>query len=212
MILTIPLHEQQHHQYIVVLDPAGDVKRTGRSIGDSFERGLTLQCAEKIKEIIEKHVSHVRVIITRMPGDTVYDLQNATLSNRVQADIFINLNFYHTQETKPTLFIYQFSYGNEFASCQQGLSLESYDQAYKIKKKRTDLLCQFFKKELSDQKYNSLWSIAGPYSLPIKPLIGIIAPSIALEIGLKNKDFWHSYSEPLAYTIIAVLDEYGKSE
>ena len=74
-------------QRIVVLDPAGDAKRTGRRIGDSFERGLTLQCAEKIKEIIEARSSHIKVVITRMPGDNVYDLQNASLSNRIHADL-----------------------------------------------------------------------------------------------------------------------------
>ena len=208
----LPVHDKQHAQRVIVIDPAGDVKRTGRPIGDSFERGLTLQSAEKIKELIEERTTHIKVVITRMPGDSVYDLQNASLANRIHADLFVNLNFYHTQETKPTIFLYQFSYGNDFACCQHGITLHSYDQAYRINKDATDRMCKVFKKELSMQQYHSLCSVAGPYSLPIKPLIGIVAPSIALEIGLKGKELWHSYSEPLVSAIIAALDECGETE
>lgn len=206
MIYPVVMREKLHHQRVVVLDPAGDAKRTGRRIGDSFERGLTLQCVEQIKDIIARDAPHIKVVITRMPGDSVYDLQNASLSNRINADLFLNLNFYHTQETKPTIFLYQFSYGNDFASYQQGLALDSYDQAYRVNKEVTDVMCQAFKKELSQQKYHSLCSVAGPYKLPIKPLIGIVSPSIAVELGLKGKELWHYYSEPLARAIIAVVD------
>lgn len=206
IIYPFPLQEWHFVQRVVVIDPAGDARRTGRRIGDSFERGLTLQCAEKIKEIIEERASYIKLIITRMPGDHVYDLQNATLANRI-ADCFINLNFYYTQETKPTIFLYQFSYGNDFAACQQGLALYSYDQAYRINKNATDRMCLLCKHELSQQKYHSLFTVAGPYSLPIKPLIGVIAPTISCEIGLKSKELWHYCSEPLAQAIITVVGE-----
>lgn len=206
-LLCVVFYEKQYTQRIVVLDPAGDAKYTGRRIGDGFERGLTLQCAEKIKEIIEERAPHIKAVITRMPGDTVYELQNASLANRIYADLFVNLNFYYTQETKPTLFLYQFSYGNDFASCQQGLVLHSYDQAYRINKESTDMLMQAFKKELLQQQYQSLFTVTGVYNLPIKPLIGIITPSIALDVGLKGKDLWQHYAEPLALAIIAVVGE-----
>jgi N-acetylmuramoyl-L-alanine amidase len=199
------LYESHHAQRIVVLDPAGDAKRTGRRIGDNFERGLTLQCAEKIKELIERSAPYIKIVVTRMPGDIVYDLQNASLANRINADLFINLNFYYTQETKPTLFLYQFSYGNDFAHHNPGLALHTYDQAYKINKSITDEIAQVFKKSLLQQQYQSLFTVAGVYSLPIKPLIGIVAPSLTLEAGLKNKELWVNYCEAIAQSIIAVF-------
>ncbi len=199
------LYEPRHAECIVVLDPSGDAKRTGRRIGDNFERGLTLQCAEKIKEVIERSAPHIKIVITRMPGDIVYDLQNASLANRINADLFINLNFYYTQETKPTLFLYQFSYGNDFAQCNQGLALHTYDQAYKINKSVTDEIAQVFKKSLLQPQYQSLFMVAGVYALPIKPLIGIVAPSISVEAGLKNKELWINYCEAIARGIIEVL-------
>ena len=201
----ISLQESRYIQRTVIIDPAGDAKRTGRKIGDSFERGLTLQCAEKIKEFIEQHAPYIKVIISRMPGDIVYDLQNASLSNRLNADLFINLNFYFSQETKPTLFLYQFSYGNDFVSCNHGLELHTYEQAYKINKSITDEIAQKIKQSLLHQKYQSFFTVAGIYQAPIKPLIGIIAPSIAIEAGLKTKESWINYIEPLALSIIEVM-------
>jgi N-acetylmuramoyl-L-alanine amidase len=205
ILWIFPFYEQQCMQRIVVIDPAGDAKRTGRRIGDNFERGLTLQCAEKIKELIEAQVSYIKVIITRMPGDIVYDLQNASLANRIDADLFINLNFYHAHETKPILFLYQCSYGDDFASCSQGLVCNTYDQAYRINKIKTDSMTHMLKKVLSN--YNNLFVVHGPHSVPIKPLLGIVAPSIAIEAGLKHKELWTHYCEPIARGIIGALDE-----
>src|SRR5580692_10837387 len=61
---TFAVREDKKTHRVVVIDPAGDVKRVGRRIGDSFERGLTLQCVEKIKEIIEERAPHITVVIT----------------------------------------------------------------------------------------------------------------------------------------------------
>jgi N-acetylmuramoyl-L-alanine amidase len=207
IIRTNSFYEKESKQCIVVLDPAGDAKKTGRSIGNSFERGLTLQCAEKIKEIIELQTHNtIKVIITRLPGDIVYELQNASLANRIDADLFLTINFYQTHDTKPTLYVYHFSYGNDFEHQYQSLSLNTYDQAYMINKKQTDAIVHVCKKTLSRHEYNSLFTVAQPYSLPIKPLIGIMAPSIAIEAGLKNKESWHNYAEPIAATIIAAIE------
>ena len=207
--LFCPLQAVVERPCTIILDPAGDARHAGRSIGDVFERGLTLQIAEKLKEFIEERVSHVKVLITRMPGDTVYELQNASLSNRMHADLFINLNCYHTQETKPTLYLYQFSYGNDFVQYQQGLALQSYDQACCINKQVTDSIMQSFKTILSEKKYQSLFTVAIPCSIPLKPLIGVIAPAVSLEMGLKSKELWHCYCEPLVNAVIKVIDELG---
>lgn len=208
-LYVLPIHEKHQTQYIVVLDPAGDAKRTGRRIGDSFERGLTLQCAEKIKSMLEDRAPYIKVIMTRLPGDIVYDLQNASLANRIGADLFINLSFYYTEEIKPTVRLFQFVSGNDFASYPQGLACNTYDEAYKINKQVTDSMCQVFKKTMSQQLYQSVCTVAGPYSLPIKPLIGIVASSIAIEAGLKDKEAWGGYCEPLVDAIIGVFDEIG---
>ena len=207
LTLTYPLAEKYDKHYVVILDPAGDAKHTGRRIGDSFERGLTLQCAEKIKEYVEINASHIKIVITRVAGDSVYDFQNASLANRI-GDFFINLNFYYTQETKPTVYLYQFSYGNDFVSQSDNcLQLYHYDQAYLINKHTSGLFGQCFNKELSEKKWQSLFFVTTLYKIPIKPLIGITIPSISIEAGLKSKESWHFYSEPIALAIIAAINE-----
>ncbi len=199
-------HHYQKKEFVLVIDPSGDAKKTGRIIGDSFERGLTLQCAENIKTLIEAQLPHVKIIITRLPGDIVYDLQNASLANRINADLFVNINFYLSADTKPTLFLYQFSYGNDFAPHQSGLSFETYDQAYKINKPTTDEIVKLFTSYLTHTNYKNLFTLSGPHALPIKPLIGITTPSIALEVGLKNKEAWHMFIDPLVSTIIGAIE------
>jgi N-acetylmuramoyl-L-alanine amidase len=193
--------------YIIVIDPAGDAKKTGRSIDDSFERGIALQCAEKIKALVEQRYPKAKVIITRLPGDIVYDLQNASLTNRINANLFINLNFYPNSEPKPSLFLYQFSYGNDFTSSYSELSFNSYEQAYKINQPQTSKIIQQLFTQLADDKYAHLFSVSCPHAIPVKPLIGVIAPSIALDIGLKNKNSWHLFIEPLADAIIQLIHE-----
>jgi hypothetical protein len=66
----------------------------------------------------------------------------------------------------------------------------------------TDDIAQRFKQSLSDQKYNAMCTVAGVYKIPIKPLIGVVAPSIAIDAGLKNKESWMQYAELLAHAII----------
>ncbi len=195
-----------HKEYTIILDPAGDAKKTGRAIGDSFERGLTLQCAEYIKSALQERASHIKVIISRLPGDHVYELQNASLSNRLNVDLFLNLNFYHTQETKPSLFVYSFSYGNDFAHYQPGLTFNTYDEAHKINKTTTTELALLCTRCLTQHKYSSLFSVSESYALPIKPLIGIIAPSLCIEVGLKNKDSWRQLVEPLVESIMEMIE------
>lgn len=188
--------------FIVILDPAGDAKKTGRKIGDVYERGLTLQYAEKIKEYLHSHYSDITVLMTRSPGDIIQDLQTASFANGRNADFFIHFTFYHSTETKPTLFLYQFSYGNDFAPLPPELAMYPYDEAYRINKPQTDHRCGLFKEQLSQQSYKSLWNIAGIYSLPIKSLIGITIPCITCEMGVKNKDSLAMYIEPMADSIV----------
>jgi len=201
------MSEKNHKPYIIILDPMGDAQKTGRIIYDTFERGLTLQCAETIKYIIENSNHNISVIITRLPGDIVYELQNASLANRLNADLFVSINFYATNDAKPTMHMYHFSYGDTFPQPQEKLTLYSYDQAYKLQQKHTQQISTLIKKNMSLPHYQSLFTIYGPFSLPVKQLIGVVPPAIILEMGLKDKNFWHTYAEIIADTLINTITE-----
>ena len=42
-----------------MIDPSGDAKHTGRVIQDTFERGITLQCAEALKKELNSAMTGV---------------------------------------------------------------------------------------------------------------------------------------------------------
>lgn len=50
---SLELYSIQQNIFTLMIDPAGDAKHAGRVIEDSFERGITLQCAEKLKKMLK---------------------------------------------------------------------------------------------------------------------------------------------------------------
>ncbi len=195
--------------FVIMLDPAGDARHTGRSIGDSFERGLTLQYAEHIKKQLEQQHPHVTVFLTRFPGDIVYHLQNASLANRLAVDLFISIHFYQSNITKPKLYLYQFSYNDDFIQTTPELSLYPYDQAHLLQFDVTSTWIKTIHSSCRQATYQKLFDTTDIYKLPFKPLIGICAPSIGIEAGLKEKNDWQHYVAPLVDGINAIIQQSG---
>jgi N-acetylmuramoyl-L-alanine amidase len=199
------VYEQQVKPLSIMLDPAGDAGYTGRIIEDSFERGITLQWAETIKKKIEeKYDKQVRVVLTRFPGETLERLQNAHFANRLDVDLYLNVHFFK-QTQRNSIFLYYFMYHpiTDLWSKPHRLSLYPYDQAHLLSINKTTSWIERFKLVLKNDVYKNLFEVKGPYGLPLRPLIGIKSPAIALEIGLKNKSDWQLYIEP----IMQCLDE-----
>lgn len=42
------------HQITIIIDPAGDANHALREIDDTYERGLTLQCAQALKKKLKR--------------------------------------------------------------------------------------------------------------------------------------------------------------
>ena len=208
MVLLFTSIALSRHQYIpqqnlflIMLAPAGDAKHIGRKIGDNFERGITLQYAEQLKKIVEEKCPSVAVIISRFPGDIISPLQNASFANRLQVDLFISIHFYQTTETKPKLHLYQFSYNDDFITPIAGLSFYHYDQAHLFNKKQTNTWATGIKQMCEEDQYQKLFIVQDICKLPFKPLIGVTAPAIGIEIGLKNAPDWQQYLAPIAQSI-----------
>jgi len=195
----------QQNLFLIMLAPAGDAKHIGRKIGDSFERGITLQYAEQLKKLIEEQYSSVTIIISRFPGDIVSPLQNASFANRLQVDLFISIHFYQTTETKPQFHLYQFSYNDDFITPTSKLSFYNYDQAHLFNKKQTSIWVQLIKETYENDQYQKLFKVKNIEKLPFKPLIGVLAPAIGIEAGLKNSPDWQNYLEPMVQSIIAIV-------
>lgn len=200
----------QQNFFLIMLAPAGDAKNIGRIIGDSFERGITLQYAEQLKKIVEAQCSNVTIIVNRFPGDVISPLQNASFANRLQVDLFISIHFYQTTEIKPHLHLYQFSYNDDFITLPSVLSFYPYDQAHLFNKEKTALYISTIKQVCEKNEYQKLFTTNPIIKIPFKPLIGVIAPAIGIEIGLKNSLDWQQYIGPLAQSIFVIVEDQKK--
>lgn len=175
----------------LVLDPAGDAHTTGREIGDVFERSLTLQCCQALKEQIETSLPSCRVFLTRMAGETIEPLQTISFSNQVGATLHVSLHFFEHTKQKPELFIYTFSYdpATDFIEKKStDLALIPYDQAYKLSLKKTREFSTLFFNACMSSPDKHLAHCHEPIAVPFKPLRGISAPAFGIEIGISRKD------------------------
>jgi N-acetylmuramoyl-L-alanine amidase len=184
-----------------MINPAGDAKHAGRQIDGNFERGITLQCAEQLKELLEKRYPHISVILTRFPGEVVPHLQNANFANRFTVDLFLSIHFYQETETKPKAHLYHFSYDNTFISAAQDFAFYTFDKAYLFNYDKTQTWATLFYDVLKQDAYTKHFDITSPTRFPFKPLIGIKAPAIAFEASIKQKHDWQTYLEPIAQAV-----------
>ncbi len=205
---TFFLDEHGSYHMTIMLDPAGDACHPGRIIDDSFERGITLQFAEEFKKIVEERYPGLHVIFTRNAGETVEPLQHANFANRLNVDLYLNINFYNECSSKPTIYIYYFSDGNTLSVRHVDLSFYPCDQAYIFNNERTIRWSNQIKERLSHDTYTPHFKCKGPHGLCFKPLMGIKSPAVAFEFGIKKADDWHMYIEPLVKSLDPIIRLY----
>jgi hypothetical protein len=193
---------------IIMIDPAGDAKNTGRHLHGSLERAETYKCALELKTSLEKQFSNVRVILTRAPGDEIVPLQNASFANRLDVDFFIRLQLYHEYAEKPKIYLYQLIFDpilDMAHHAQNQITFIPVQQAHFQNIKTTTLLTEQIKSALSTRETQISFDCYGVYGLPIKPLVGIIAPAITVEMGLLADNNWQLFISPLVEGIKIAL-------
>jgi N-acetylmuramoyl-L-alanine amidase len=191
---------------VIVINPSGDAAHAGRIIEDSFERGITLQIAEYLKLALEERNPYLTVLLTRMPGEVIEPLYNAQYTNRISPFLYISLHCYEERKPIPQLYIYTFSLGNDFVTPTTNLSLYTYDNAYLLHKKNSHLWANKFYEHVSSDSYKRLCSAQKVMSVPFAPLMGISAPSFALEIGLAKKKDWIMIKQALILGIESIIN------
>ena len=142
------------------------------------------------------------MVLTRFPGETLEPLHNAHFANRLNVTYYISLHFYQETTTKPRLYIYHFSYGDDFIAKTQELTFYPYDKAHIPAMPLTHQLAHTLQQSLAQKSRFDVHSVV---KLPFKPLMGIKAPAIALEIGLVSKDDWHACVDALTESIQSTL-------
>ena len=204
-LLLLPLAltaRKRTPSFSIMIAPAGDADYAGRIIEDSFERGITLQCAELLKERLEEKSPNVTVTITRKSGEKIRSLQNANIANRLAVDLYVGLHFYHETALKPKMYLYSFSYNDMLFVPRNTLAFYHFDRAHLL---NTGITSAWGNKIASALAQNNQYNFKGFFKLPCRPLIGITAPAFILEAGLKNKDDWQKYVEPIAVSLEAII-------
>lgn len=207
MSMVTLTHTYTQPTFTLMLDPAGDAQYPGRIIEDSFERGITLQCVEELQTTITKRFPFVRVVLTRLPGETRQPLQNANFANRLDTDLYISIHCYSESKPKSQLYLYYFSNNDSFISQPSPHALYPYDKAHLISLKSTKAFGTIMERILRDPQYAHLFMLHGLYTLPFAPLIGIKKPALAIEIGLKHKENWKLFIEPIIASITPLLEQ-----
>jgi N-acetylmuramoyl-L-alanine amidase len=185
----------------LMINPAGDAQNAGRVVGDCYERGLTLQFAEKLQQVIQQK-SSIRVVLSRFAGEVIEPLQMANFSNKLQANIFVSFHFYKTSKN-PVINTYYYSKGGFENQLTDGLFLCPLDDAYLFNLPKSRLLADDF---YSYCKKFNFGSLEKPIGLPFAPLKGVVAPAIAVEIGLNKSDDWLNYIDHLSNFFCNLLE------
>ncbi len=196
---------QRRDPIIIMIDPYGDVRSSGRVIGNKFESELTYACAQKLKQDLEQEYDHVTVVISRTVGEQSYELARAQYANRLQVHGFLSIQFFH--ETNPIARWFMYRY------CQQALpefqaqkhSILSVDQAYLLNKNITDAWAQRVDKLLERNELKR-FEPQGLISVPCTPLKGVLPPALLCEVGLKSPDDWTVACAQMKEIIKALID------
>jgi len=190
----------------IMIDPIGDAGHTGREIEDTFERGVTAQCAQKLKEEITRLMPDIHVVLTRMPGETLQPLQNASFANRLDVDFYLSLAFYG-QPTIPAHVAIFYYLEQETDRWHKYNALQFYhvSQAHLINLGLTQQIAQTFLHHLQQKNLNSSFAVQGVFAIPCRPLMGIKAPALCIEAGLRSKDDWKNLINPLISCIQAII-------
>lgn len=196
----------QAQPFTLMIDPTGDAKHTGREIEDTFERGITIQCAQKLKDEITQTFPNVRVVLTRVPGETVYPHQNASFANRLGVDFYLSLAFYHEPSIPAhvAIFYYLEQPTDIWHRCNP-LQIYHYSQAHLINIQVTEQIAKNFLQRFQQKTINNAFVLRGMFGIPCRPLIGVKAPALCIEAGLRSKDDWKNLINPLISCIQAII-------
>ncbi|KKP35922.1 MAG: Cell wall hydrolase/autolysin [candidate division TM6 bacterium GW2011_GWF2_32_72] len=201
---------QQSKIFSIMLDPAGDAKTPGRVIDDTFERGVTLQFAESLKKELESRYPQIRVVLSRFAGESLEPLQNASFANRLEVDLFLNINLFFKKDDVSKIFLYQFVSNPVTDFWQKDwseLCFQPYDQAHLKNINVTKNWGQKFRLSLEKESRNQRFVFKGFYGLPFKPLVGILAPALALEIGISKQKGWQDYVSVVCNSLHPIIFE-----
>jgi len=193
-------------KYIIVLDPAGDARATGRTIDNTFERSLTLQLSTLLSNELKQRFPNSHIIITRSTGDILEPLQNAASSNRLGADLYLHISMYATNEKTPELYAYTYRLHPVTDAWKQTKQPDQFTPYYRAHVNAAETSLTLAHGLLSAlQQQPGLIAPVTALALPYHPLIGITAPALGIELGIQRREQWAPCVEQLANALEKII-------
>ena len=188
---------------VVMINPAGHAKSVGRRLVESVERAITFKFAESLQQQLQEKYGY-RVILTRYPGEEIVDWESASFANRLNVDFYLSLHIYREELVKPKMFTYYLLYNSLVDLAHRMFDSYSFipvHQAHYKNVNTTKFYGQSMKTALETDWNKKRFDFYGSYGIPFKPLCGVIAPAIAVEVGICQEDQWKSLVDPLVESL-----------
>lgn len=197
----------------IALDPAGDVEHAGRTIAGCFERGIALQCCQRLQQRIQELMPHIHVVLTRTAGEPCEPYNNAAFTNRVNADLCISVHAYHAMYTQPHCYVYYY-----LTHPETDFWHPTHNELTLLPTSHSHIQHVHHSCELAYACGHYLYSTIGSHmsigpvvGIPYAPLRGMNTPAIALEIGLRTETGWHAYLHQLTTSICNTIMHISKA-
>jgi N-acetylmuramoyl-L-alanine amidase len=209
------IHSKQYHPLTILIDPVGDARSAGRTIQDTFERGITLTFAQALKEKLESQNSQLRVILSRFPGESIEPLQTAAFANRLDADLYCSFSFYQQKtpviSIDPYFFVYQPV--TDFWLRPPGpQELVPYSKAYLCSLQKTAVFASNFAYQLAHHDKAAHYIVHEACGAPVTALMGIKTIALYTEIGISSKEDWVHCVEPIGSAILSLVESKRNEE
>lgn len=175
---------------IIMIDPAGDFQQSGGTLRKKYEHKETYACAEQLKEVLNQQATIESILTTYQPDKkNLPEPYNASQPNCLDVDLFIRIQICKEETEKPSITIYHLLLDpvcDKAKRPDKPFEFTPLHFAHIRNITKTETLCNQFKENLISDQYQSLFTVRGPYGLPLKPLVGISSPALLIEIGLNN--------------------------
>lgn len=174
---------------VIILDPAGDSRSIGRTIHDTFERSVTLQIAEYIRQEYTKEHDDSRLRITRSVGEVHDQHQRATFANCSRADIYIHISAYATHEEHPlcTIYTYRTHPTTDLWRREPNpMAFIPYYEAHLNHCATSERIAQRLYQKLTTIRPCPIVTTAC-VGFPYAPMRGITIPAVGIELGIPKQ-------------------------
>lgn len=193
--------------YLIMLNAHGT--QHGRTFNHEYEKSIIFFFMQKLKQELEEASSEIQVIISRWSA-TLDELNaNIQIANRMQPNLFINIQCYKEANTIPAIHLFQFSSGKDFLTQTPELWFCPKEDAYLNYQKITDAYSKSLHTFLT-QHLHKICTISSPQKIISNALCGLCVPAFTVELGLRKDDDWKLFVPLLAQGIKEIVQKYKK--